>query len=51
MAYLTYITENYDSLPDIVAFIYSHRTAWYTNDQKMNSPEVLKWIQRDFVRQ
>ncbi|KAI9810129.1 MAG: hypothetical protein M1827_006655 [Pycnora praestabilis] len=29
MAYLTYIIENYDSLPSILAFLHSHRGGWF----------------------
>jgi Protein of unknown function (DUF3431) len=31
MAYLTYIIDNYDNLPDTVLFFHSHRSAWHNN--------------------
>jgi hypothetical protein len=30
MAYLTYIVENYDNLPESMAFIHSHEESWHT---------------------
>jgi hypothetical protein len=31
MAYLTYIIDNYDNLPDTVLFFHPHRSAWHNN--------------------
>jgi hypothetical protein len=31
MAYLTYIIDNYDSLPDAVLFFHPHRSTWHNN--------------------
>ena len=55
MAYLTYIIENYQSLPGIVAFIHSHRDgypkAWHTDNEHYSNPEALKSLNLGFIRQ
>ncbi|OJJ46056.1 hypothetical protein ASPZODRAFT_152288 [Penicilliopsis zonata CBS 506.65] len=32
MVYLSYIIENYDQLPDIIAFMHSHQFAWHNEE-------------------
>ena len=32
MAYLSYIVENYEDLPDVAIFMHSHRFAWHNNE-------------------
>lgn len=32
MVYLTYIIDNYDSLPDVVLFFHAHRRGWHNNE-------------------
>lgn len=46
-AYLTYIIENYDSLPDTIAFIHSHFSSWH-NDQ--NAAKALQLLNIDYVQ-
>lgn len=43
MVYLTYIIDNYENLPDLVAFMHSHQFAWH-NDELMgsNAAEMLR---------
>ncbi|KAG0135073.1 hypothetical protein HOY82DRAFT_552482 [Tuber indicum] len=40
-AYLTYIIEHYDSLPDIAIFTHAHSTAWHNNDLQVSSTPVM----------
>lgn len=55
MAYLTFIIDNYESLPGIVAFIHSHRdgypVAWHTDNEEHSNPQSLTKLNRDLVRQ
>jgi len=44
MAYLTYIIEEYDSLPDVSIFLHHHRIAWHNNDLLGNS--IVETLQR-----
>ncbi|THZ24399.1 hypothetical protein D6C91_03311 [Aureobasidium pullulans] len=46
-AYLTYIIENYDNLPETIAFIHSHLSSWH-NDQ--NAAKALQLLNIDFVQ-
>lgn len=46
MAYLTYIIDHYDHLPDIVLFHHSHRRAWH---QAMDSLEEVRRLRPEFV--
>ncbi|KAG9748579.1 hypothetical protein KCU73_g7052, partial [Aureobasidium melanogenum] len=46
-AYLTYIIEHYDHLPETVAFIHSHLSSWH-NDQ--NAAKALQLLNIDFVQ-
>lgn len=32
MIYLTFIIDNYENLPDIMAFMHAHQTAWHNDD-------------------
>ncbi|RPB01294.1 hypothetical protein L873DRAFT_1677084 [Choiromyces venosus 120613-1] len=40
-AYLTYIIEHYDNLPDIAIFTHAHSTAWHNNDLQLSSTPVM----------
>ncbi|KAH8882809.1 hypothetical protein GQ53DRAFT_665258 [Thozetella sp. PMI_491] len=51
MAYLTYIIEHYDKLPDIVVFLHSHRTSWHDNYFNMDTIEMLARLNLDRVAQ
>jgi hypothetical protein len=52
MAYLTYIVDNYDNLPDVVLFFHPHQIAWHNNIlldvdskktiQRMNLEKVVR---------
>jgi hypothetical protein len=35
MAYLTYIIENYDNLPESVAFVHGHDSSWHTGGSQI----------------
>lgn len=53
-AYLTYIIQNYDSLPSIVAFVHSHESgfpkAWHTDAKHHSNVESLNSLNVDFVQ-
>ena len=55
MAYLTYIIDNYASLPSILAFLHSHRSgffsAWHTDTPLHSNIDALKSLQLHFVQQ
>jgi hypothetical protein len=35
MAYLTFILQNYDNLPESTAFVHSHLASWHTNGSQL----------------
>lgn len=37
MAYLTYIIQNYDNLPESMVFIHSHETSWHTPESQIET--------------
>lgn len=41
MAYLTYLIEYYDTLPDIVVFIHDHAQAWHNNGLQGDRTAVM----------
>lgn len=43
MVYLTYIIDNYENLPDIMAFMHSHQFAWHNDD-------ILDWDAAQMLR-
>ena len=53
MAYLTYIIDNYASLPSILAFLHSHRSgflsAWHTDTPLHSNVDALRMLKLDFV--
>ena len=55
MAYLTYIIDNYTSLPSILAFLHSHRSgflsAWHTDTPLHSNVDALRMLKLDFVEQ
>ncbi|KAG8527108.1 uncharacterized protein KY384_008537 [Bacidia gigantensis] len=55
MAYLTYIIDNYASLPSIMAFIHPHRSgflsAWHTDTPLHSNVDALTTLQISFVEQ
>ena len=52
MAYLTYIIDHYDNLPDVIAFVHSHQFAWHVDEifggdavvmlQRLNPARVMR---------
>lgn len=54
MAYLTYIIENYSSLPATVAFLHPHRSgffrAWHVDAPLHDSVTAMQALQLDFVQ-
>ena len=54
MAYLTYVIDNYDTLPAIMAFIHPHRggfwAAWHTDTPLHDNVDSLRRLRLDFVR-
>ncbi|KAF2144503.1 uncharacterized protein K452DRAFT_295938 [Aplosporella prunicola CBS 121167] len=53
MAYLTFIIDFYDLLPDVSIFMHAHSTAWHNNDLlEMGSSQILKRLNlRKVVRE
>ncbi|KAI4718655.1 hypothetical protein E4T48_05143 [Aureobasidium sp. EXF-10727] len=53
-AYLTYIIQNYDSLPSTVAFVHSHEfgwpKAWHTDAERHSNVESLNSLNTKFVQ-
>lgn len=54
MAYLTYIIDNYHSLPSTLAFLHSHRSgflsAWHTDTPLHSNSDALNSLQLPFVQ-
>ena len=54
MAYLTYIIDNYDSLPATLAFLHSHHSgflsAWHTDTPLHSNTDALNSLQIPFVQ-
>ncbi|KAK4692954.1 hypothetical protein P7C71_g4349, partial [Lecanoromycetidae sp. Uapishka_2] len=54
MAYLSYIIDNYDHLPSLMAFLHSHRagflSAWHTDTPLHNNVDALHSLQKPFVQ-
>ncbi|KAF2457874.1 hypothetical protein BDY21DRAFT_302959 [Lineolata rhizophorae] len=52
--YLTYLIENYDNLPSIIAFLHSHRDgypqAWHTDAIDYSNVKSLQALRLDYVR-
>ncbi len=55
MAYLTYIIDNYASLPSTIAFVHSHRSgflsAWHTDTPLHSNVDSLNSLQIPFVQE
>lgn len=55
MAYLTYIIDNYASLPSTMAFVHPHRSgflsAWHTDTPLHSNVDALKSLRIPFVQQ
>ena len=51
MAYLSYIIDRYDALPDVVAFVHSSATAWHNNQlHEGSTPMMLRELNYARVR-
>lgn len=52
--YLTYILDNYDNLPSVIAFVHSHEKgfpkAWHTDAEDYSNVNSLETLNIDFVR-
>ncbi|KAL9115560.1 MAG: hypothetical protein Q9187_007285 [Circinaria calcarea] len=55
IAYLTYIIDHYDLLPDIIVFLHSHRDgekkAWHVDNEKHDNVQLVKDLKLDYVKQ
>lgn len=55
MAYLTYLIDNYDTLPSTIAFLHSHRRgflkAWHTDAPLHDNVYAMQHLQLGFVQQ
>lgn len=50
MAYLTYIIDHYDNLPDTIIFVHSHKSAWHNNVLlDLDTPKTIKRLHDDRV--
>lgn len=54
LTYLRYIIDNYDHLPETIAFIHSHRDgypqAWHNDNSEYSNVLTLQWLKTDFVQ-
>jgi hypothetical protein len=51
MVYLTYIIDNYDSLPDNTIFIHASRFAWHNDDPDYDAIPALRNFQFQYLQQ
>ncbi|MCJ1436600.1 hypothetical protein MMC27_005980 [Xylographa pallens] len=53
MAYLTYVIDNYEALPDTVLFLHSHRDgefrAWHVDNEAHDNVESVQALRLDYV--
>ncbi|KAL4944686.1 hypothetical protein BDV06DRAFT_186834 [Aspergillus oleicola] len=49
MVYLTYIIDNYDSLPDSILFIHSQRYQWHNDDPYYDGVPMLRNFQLPYL--
>ncbi|KAI5359213.1 hypothetical protein Slin14017_G101150 [Septoria linicola] len=50
MAYLTYILDHYDHLPEIVIFSHSKRYQWHNDDPLYDGQAVLSWLNLTYAK-
>jgi hypothetical protein len=50
MVYLTYIIDNYDSLPDNVLFLHASRFAWHNDDPDYDALPTLRNFQFSYLQ-
>ncbi|KAJ4334635.1 hypothetical protein N0V87_006671 [Didymella glomerata] len=51
MVYLTYIIDNYDSLPDNILFIHPNRYQWHNDDPDYDGLPMLRRLQLPFLEE
>ena len=51
MAYLTFIIENYDGLPDFTAFVHAASEQWHNDVVDTHTTEILRELRIDTVQQ
>ncbi|MCJ1285813.1 hypothetical protein MMC26_005154 [Xylographa opegraphella] len=53
LAYLTYVVEHYDSLPDTVLFLHAHRDgefrAWHVDNEAHDNVEAVRALRLEYV--
>ena len=49
MTYLTYIIDNYSSLPDIVIFLHAERYQWHNDDPLYDGARTLSRLQLTYI--
>lgn len=54
MAYLSYVIDNYENLPSVMAFLHSHRdgflSAWHTDTPLHDNVDAIRSLQLPFVQ-
>ncbi|KAJ5148483.1 hypothetical protein N7448_000061 [Penicillium atrosanguineum] len=50
MVYLTYIIDNYDSLPDVMLFLHSQRFQWHNDDPYYDGVAMLRNLQVPYLQ-
>ncbi|KAI9661535.1 MAG: hypothetical protein M1831_003057 [Alyxoria varia] len=50
MAYLTYIIDNYDNLPDYMVFLHSLRYQWHNEDPMYDGVPMIRSLQLPYVQ-
>ncbi|KAK2804689.1 hypothetical protein FQN50_006529 [Emmonsiellopsis sp. PD_5] len=50
MAYLSYIIDNYDSLPATIAFLHTHQHAWHVDPPLHDNALAMETLQLDYVQ-
>lgn len=50
MAYLTYIVDHYDELPDVIAFVHGNNRQWHNTIPSSLNSDVLSVLRLDTVR-
>ncbi|KAI9850296.1 MAG: hypothetical protein M1838_005938 [Thelocarpon superellum] len=51
MAYLTYVIEHYDCLPELVLFLHAHRDEyWHADPPGWDTPRIVGNLKLDYVR-
>jgi hypothetical protein len=55
LAYLQYLVDHYDDLPDVVVFLHSHRdgviAGWHIDTMDYSNVDSVRALQKEFVQQ